>query len=196
MDEPRIKGAAVRELVLWYGEKYGEKKLERLAARAGEIAGRKPTEPPILELLPSAWYPSRTVNALLDALAEGENEVVLQHLAHDATRAVIARGTGTVYRFLLQKLATPELYARLVPRFWSQLHSTGERTITIVAPGQLESVVRAWPGHHPLLCTITIETMAAIFEAMGLTDVRWRRLACVSKGDAECRTELRWRSRA
>jgi len=83
---------------------------------------------------------------------------------------------------------------------WKQLHSTGEREVTIFEePGpngerRAESIVRDWPGHHPVLCTVTIETMCAIFETMGCREVEWRRTKCISKdGGRACVTERTWR---
>ncbi len=54
-------------------------------------------------------------------------------------------------------------------------------------------MVESWPGHHPLLCWITIYTMAYMFEVMGYK--RWSvdRVACVSQGAARCETILRYR---
>ncbi len=81
-----------------------------------------------------------------------------------------------------------------MPRLWRQLHTTGKRKITIDTPTSATSIVAEWPGHHAVLCTITIETMRAIFERMGKRDVRWERTRCVSKhGGTECVTKLTWR---
>lgn len=189
-----IKGAVLRAFLDCYGERFGQSRLRALADRASEIHTERRGEPiNILELLPSTFYPVAISHACLDALSEGETEQSLGRLARETTRAVIAASTNSVYRFVLARLVSPELYAYSVPRFWKQLHTTGERQLTILGKGSAESVVSNWPGHHPLLCTFTIETMVSIFEAMGLKDVRWKRLECVARGNAVCRTELKWR---
>jgi hypothetical protein len=117
----------------------------------------------------------------------------LDRIVKDATRFVVKQTMNGVYRFLLENLITPDMYALSVPRLWRQLHTTGRRRIEIAGPGEATSIVSAWPGHHPLLCSIAIATMCGVFEVMGCRDVRWERIECVSEGGRQCVTRVRWR---
>lgn len=189
-----MKGAVIREFVRWYEENQGKDRMREIAARApADLRDLLDPDKPLVTLLAATWYPARFVHALLDTLAESHSEAELRRMAHDSTRALVAQGTHSAYRFLLAKLVTPDMYAASIPFMWKQLHSTGERRVRIVGEGRAESVVSRWPGHHPLLCTVTIETMCSIFELMGCADVRWDRRSCVSDGGAECATDLTWR---
>jgi hypothetical protein len=82
---------------------------------------------------------------------------------------------------------------RHVHRLWRRLHTTGDRQMRIVAPGEALSVVENWPGHHPFMCWSTIYTMAYVFEAMGYKHWSVERTACVSHGGQRCQTVLRYR---
>ena len=193
MSEAMVKGAAVREFFLWYGEARGDDAVTRMVARAPEdCRALLDPEDPITKILPGSWYPCRLVHAMLDSVAEEVPRTALLPLLREANRAVVDKAARGVYRMFFRRLLTPEMYALAVPRFWNQLHNTGKRRMKVLSAGLAESVVSDWPGHHPLLCTLTIETMAAVFEHMGKVDVRWDRKACLSDGAPECVTHLRW----
>lgn len=81
-------------------------------------------------------------------------------------RDLVKNGVNSVYRFVLAKLVSPEMYARMIPRLWHQLHTTGERKLEIV------------------------------FEAMDCKNVRWQRVRCITRdGGDECVSTVKWRSR-
>ena len=195
MPEPMIKGAIMRDCVVWYGERYGSDALKQAAERLpDDVRAMLDIESPTFHLLGSLWYPARLVHAFLEALARDRSATEMNRLLYDATRGLVKGGARqSVYRFFLERLVTPEIYAVCVPRFWRQLHSTGDRQVKIARRGYAESIVTNWPGHHPLLCTLTIETMSAVFETMGCKSVTWDRVACVSNGARECKTLLSWR---
>lgn len=194
MSEPMIKGAVMRDFVVWYGAHYGPAYLRRTGDRLPQhIRDRIDLEHPTFRLLGSLWYPVEIVHAFLEAIAHGRTPAEMNRLLHDANRNFLRTGMRqSVYRFLFERLVTPEIYAVLVPRFWKQLHSTGERRIKIIRPGFAESTVANWPGHHPLLCTMVIETMCAVFETTGCKNVSWERVSCVSDGASECKTHVTW----
>jgi hypothetical protein len=194
MPEPMIKGAVMRDFVVWYGERYGPSFLRRTAERLPPHVREKiDVDHPTFRILGSLWYPAEIVHAFLEAIAQGRTPAEMNRLLHDANRNFLQNGVRqSVYRFLFERLGTPEIYAVCVPRFWKQLHSTGERRVKIIRPGLAESIVFNWPGHHPLLCTMTIETMCAVFETMGCKNVSWERVSCVSDGARECKTFVSW----
>jgi hypothetical protein len=191
--EPRVKGAAIREFLLWYDEQYGHEATLRLAeAIPPSYEGLISPSEPALGVLGASWYPSALVAPMLDSLAATTKDGGRQ-FALEANRAVVPRMIRGVYRVLFDVVATPERYAQHVGRLWRRLHTTGDRRMRIVAPGEAFSTVESWPGHHPLLCWITIYTMAFLFEAMGYTQWSVDRIACVSDGAARCATTLRYR---
>ncbi len=187
------KGAVIREFVAWYQHAYGDEQLRKLGDSVPqEYRALFDPDEAFVTFLASSWYPTAILHLAFDALAVHHNEGELRRMFRDSTRWVVKRSVSTVYRFLLAKVVTPELYAQAVPRMWKQLHTTGERRMRILEDGVAESIVTDWPGHHPLLCTLTIETMCAIFETMGCKDVGWSRKSCVAEGAAECRTIVTW----
>lgn len=188
-----IKGAAIRAFFEWYQEKYGVEHIREMARKAPEdLRAALDPEQPLVTILPASWYPSRLVCSMLEVLREGKTEAEFREIVRIGNMTVIDR-SFSVYRFLLETLVTPELYAAAIPRLWKQLHNTGRRRMKIDGPGEATSTVSDWPGHHPLLCTITIETMRAIFVRMGKKDVQWKRIKCVTThGGKECVTKLTW----
>jgi hypothetical protein len=194
MPEAMVKGAVIREFVTWFELHQGRERIRTIAERAPEdLRDLLDPDEPLVRILPSSWYPARLVHSILDTLSEDIPEARLVEMAHDATRWAISRAMNGVYRFTFEKLASPQVYAALVPRLWRQLHTTGERRLQVTGPGQAESVVSSWAGHHPLLCTITVEMMCGLFEKMGCKDVRYKRTSCVSRGAKECVTRVTWR---
>lgn len=193
--EPMIKGGAIREFFAWYERRYGVESVRTIAARVPEgLRDVLDPDEPIVHLLPSSWYPASLVHVMLDALGEDRSPIELERLTKEASRDVVKNGMNSVYRFLLEKLVSPEMYARMIPRLWRQLHSTGERSMEIVGEGEARSRIARWPGHHPTLCALTNELMCAIFEEMGCRNVRWERVRCITRdGGNECVATVKWR---
>ena len=165
MAEPMIKGAVLREFVRWYEQNHGTERLRLVAQNVPDDLRRyiDPDEP-IINLLAASWYPSRFCDVLLDTIGEGLSDAEIERMAYDANRWVVAHSMTGVYRFALRRLVTPQMYALSIPRLWRQFHTTGDREVRVTSPTTAESSVRRWPGHHPILCTVTIETMCAILE--------------------------------
>jgi hypothetical protein len=190
-----VKGAAVRELLAW--------SLERLAPGTGErMIGRMRPEDrallvpdaPALGIRGSKWYPSPLVHSVLDVFAESVGGEAQHGFMRDACAAVIPRMVAGPYRALFGLLASPSLYARLIQHGWRQLHTTGQRSMVLPRPGEAESQINNWSGHHPILCEVTVETMATLFRVMLRSDIQVQRVACVSEGAPCCRALLRWSS--
>ena len=193
MAEPMIKGGVLREFVQWYEQNHGTERLREVTRALPEDL-RSYVDPydPVVKLLAASWYPSRFCNLMLEKVADGLAEPEIERMAYDANRSLFARRTSSVYRFALARLVSPELYALSIPRLWRQLHSTGDRTIRVTGT-TAESTVANWGGHHPVMCTITIETMCAVLEHMKCRDVTWRRISCVSRGGDACVTKVSWK---
>jgi hypothetical protein len=193
MPEPMIKGGMLREFVQWYEHAHGAERIREVARRVpDDLRTLIDPDEPLVNILAASWYPARLTHTILDAVTEGLDARGVERIAHDANRWIVQRGMGSVYRFALQRIVTPEMYAASVARLWRQIHSTGDRSLELTSRTTAVSTVRDWGGHHPVLCTVTIETMCALFESMGKKNVRWTRTACVSRGAQECVTRLEW----
>jgi hypothetical protein len=180
-------------MLLWYEDHYGHEALGHLLRNVPrEYALSIAPSEPAFGLLASTWYPSSFINAVLDAVCE-ETDDEGREIARQANSVVVPRMIHGVYRILFTLVATPERYARHVPRLWNGLHTTGKRSMAIRAPGEAFSVTEDWPGHHPMLCWVTIYTMAYVFEAMGYKQWEVDRVACVSHGKGRCETVLRFK---
>lgn len=191
--EGRIKGAAFREFVLWYEEDFGRQATMACFARLPpEHQELLDLTKPAAGILASTWYPAALINTWLDIISEGWTPEHTTQICRSANAFTVPRLIKGVYRFLFESVATPSLYARHIRRAWRQLHTTGLRTITIVSPGYAESIIEQWPAHHPVLCQVTNETMAAVFRMMKLQNVTLERVHCVSQGDPRCVTYVRW----
>jgi hypothetical protein len=194
VDEPKIKGASIRECLLWHDRRYGHEETLLLTERLPPhlLAMLHPAQP-ALGILGASWYPCTLVHNMCDRLLELRGGGDGRELALAANREVMPRIMHGMYRMVLRTVGSPELYAHHVQRLWRRLHTTGERSITLHEPDEAFSVVENWPGHHPLLCWLTIYTMAYMFETMGYKRWSVERVACVSQGGARCETLLRYR---
>ena len=194
MGEAMIKGGAIREFFAWYERKFGIESVRDMARRVpSDLAPLVDPDDPVVHFLASSWYPARLVHSMLDTMNEGRSDLEIERLARDATRHVVANGMGSVYRFLLEKLGSPQIYASMIPRMWRQLHDTGDRSVEIVEEGRAISKVANWAGHHRVLCMLSTMLMCAIFEQMGKKNVKWTCTRCISRdGGRECVYEVRW----
>ncbi len=190
--DARVKGAVIREFLVWYESVHGRGYVERVCARLepDELAKLSP-ERMGLGMLPTGWYSSAIVHAVLDGVTEGATPAEVSALLREGNAVVVQRMTRGLYQFLFRMVGSPALYAKHIQRAWRLLHTTGERHMEL-SPGRAESSIRDWPGHHPVLCELTTETMRTVFEVMGCRHVTAEPVACLSRGDLECRTILRY----
>jgi hypothetical protein len=188
-----IKGSAIRELVLWY-ERAHDATLLRAVARAmpPELGADLDADAPGLGVLANRWYDARVVHLLLDATVARTPPHARDALLREGLREGVRHASRGIYAFVLAQIASPELYARNIQRFWSLLQDSGERRIDMVGMNGALSITRAWKAHHPLACRVNQHTMAAILELMGCRDVRFDLESCVSEGGTECRYRFRW----
>ncbi len=188
-----IKGSGLIGYLRWFVEEHGE---DRLLALLSQIPEERRVafapEAPRLGLIATGWYDSRTAHLLLDAMTQGLSPAERTEMARRASAYSVQLAVRGLFKLAFQLMGTPERYAKYIQRFWRQLHDTGIRKVDIVSDGVALSFIEDWPGHHPFLCEVTTETMAAIFREMGCVDVEVTRLECVSHGDSRCQAMLRW----
>jgi len=190
----RIKGAAIREVVRWYARTNGRERLAQAVTQMPPaLAVQLDPNDDALGIIASSWYDAALVHAMLDAIVAPYPAGDRSALLKTAAREAVATSMRGVYKFVIGQIVTPGFYARNIQRLWGLLHDGGSREIRIVRDGLAISRTWNWPGHHPLLCEVTIETMCAIFELTGKRDVVARRTRCVAEGAHECVAEVRWR---
>ncbi len=188
-----MKGAIFAEYLRWYATVYDGARLAR-AIRDNPICreGGLTAEPPVFGIVPSIWYPARVCHAVLDAATLGMNDIEKTRFVVDGTQFVADKLMSGLYATLVRWMGTPERFSAHIQSGWNQLHTSGEREIRIVKPGEALSLVRAWPGHHPLLCRMIHETARSVFARMGIGTVTSSFENCVSLGHHECVARLQW----
>lgn len=190
-----MKGGAIREIVRWYVRTRGAEDIARaVGALPPDLAARLDIGADALGILPSVWYDAQLVHALLDEIVAPCPPQDRRRLIAEAAREGVAQSARGVYGFVLRQIVTPAFYARHIQRLWRMLHDGGHREIVFVGTRAARSRTWDWPGHHPLLCEVTIATMAAVFELTGKKDVVATRVSCVSNGAKECVADVRWRA--
>lgn len=190
-----MKGGAIREFFAWYQQKFGLEGVREMARRVEppELRALLDPDDPIVNFLASSWYPARLVHVMLEIGMEGRTELEVERLARDAARHVVANSMGSAYRAILKKLGSPQIYARMIPRMWRQLHDTGDRSVIITSEGHATSKIANWAGHHRLVCLLSTALMCAIFEQMGCKNVKWSCVHCIARGGGnECVYEVEW----
>ena len=191
---PRVKGGAIRDLLLYYEDRFGREYASAAAhALEGESALLVWPDRVALGLLPNLWYPSEVIVAILDAIAMRHDEETLEELMVSGSDLVVRRLSEGAYQVLFRLVASPELYAKHIQRAWDQLHTTGKRKVEIVDKGVAESSIFDWAGHHRLLCRTVNHTTRALFGAMGYRHVELISERCVSRGDHFCKNRIHYR---
>jgi hypothetical protein len=192
VEEPKIKGAAIREMLLWHVKRYGHAETVALTERVPpHLMTTFDTTQPALGVLGATWYPCAVTHPMLDRVVEVHGNEG-RDIANAANREAVPKMIRGVYRMLFRTAASPQLYASHIQRFWRRLHTTGDRGMTIFESGEAHSVIENWPGHHPFLCWSSIYTMAYVFEAMGYTRWSVERIKCVDHGATRCESLLRY----
>jgi hypothetical protein len=187
----RIKGAAFREFVCWYGDTRGPTALRQAALR-GKVTEPLNPNHPALGVIASVWYEAEIVHRLLDGMTMGLSNTEIQALANDGSAAVMGATLRGVYRVLFAWMATPARYARYAPKLWSAYYDSGQVRIEMPHDRCAISHVRDWSTHHPVICELNRGAARAIYTAMGRRGVQVERQACVTDGDAECRFRTTW----
>ncbi|NMB76284.1 MAG: hypothetical protein GYA21_14275 [Myxococcales bacterium] len=189
--EPTIKGAMVREFLIWHAKKFGrESTIDLLSGIPGKDYLDLDTGREVFGFLANEWYPVVVVHSMLDRMEAIHGKAAMPGLIREGTSYMVDATLRGIYRFLFRIMANPLSYSRHIQKAWRSLHSTGEREVILVGEGHAESTTRDWAGHHRWLCRTTSETMRRIFEIMGYTRVELDIQQCVSDGDALCRTVL------
>lgn len=191
--EPRIKGAAIQPFLAWYAREWGREPLrEAVAGIPQPLRACFNLDDEQLGVLPSAWYPAASIHAFLDRLLARHDAAERRRITAEGARAVIESTLTGVYRWLFQVMMSPERYARNAHKLFSRYYEPGTMLKQPLGERGHLTIVRDWPGHHPLLCDFLVHTAEYVYSALGCRELEIRRVACISQGDGDCRFEVRW----
>jgi predicted hydrocarbon binding protein len=190
----RIKGAAVRQFLIWYRGENGDRAFDDCFARlAPEVTSELDMGSESLGIVASRWYDCRLIHTILEALMAELSEEEAHALIVEGSQAVMDHTLRGVYRSLFEWMANPKRYARHGAKIWSTYYDSGEFRIES-DPESRRAVctIRDWSSHHPILCDMNRGASAAIYRAMGLPDAECVRESCVARGGSECRFVTTW----
>ena len=190
----RIKGAALRQFLLWHQQNLREPDFQsRFANLAPDLSNQLSIGTEALGIRASQWYECRLIHGILDALTAGMSEAEKLALTVEGSRAVMNHTLRGVYRSLFEWMANPKRYARHGSKIWSTYYDSGDFAIeSYEEDRRAVCTIRDWSSHHPVLCDMNRGASAAIYRAMGLPDADCVRETCVSDGAGECRFLTTW----
>jgi hypothetical protein len=190
----RIKGAALRQFLIWYERRLGERAFrERFTGLAPDLDGQLDRGAEALGILASRWYDCRLIHGILDSLSAGLSEQELLAVTVEGSQAVMDHTLRGIYRSLFEWMANPKRYARHGGKIWSTYYDSGDFAIdSSETERRAACSIRNWASHHPILCDMNRGASTAIYRAMGLADADCVREACVSSGADECRFVTSW----
>ena len=126
-----IKGAAFREFLIFYGKNVDPVRAAGAVKASGSFELN--TARSDFGILQNTWYPAELVHELLDRLTEGFDEPELQKLAQAAAIHIMGVTLHGVYKTMFSLIATPERYARHIPKLWKVHYDNGEPAVVIRA---------------------------------------------------------------
>ncbi|NOY90619.1 MAG: hypothetical protein GXP55_05360 [Deltaproteobacteria bacterium] len=190
----RVKGGAVRQMLLWLEKEFDEARLSNLR-RALEGHGHEDlnADLPAFGILSSRWYSASLFRAFCDELIRKLTRQEAQRLAKTAGNAALERSLGMFHRMLLRRIASPELHRRFAQRLWNAHFDTGRVDVELPAPGRSIVRYRQWTSHHRFMCDMCTASDIVIYGAMGLRDVEVKQLSCIDDGDDDCAHLVTWR---
>jgi hypothetical protein len=192
-DTGKIKGSALRELLIWLEHVRGKRDFQKAwNAAPTALRGELELGRPALGALASAWYPIELVHLLLDELTRGMSEEQLETFASDAARATLAASMQGVQKAAFALLVAPERYPKVINVLFRMNYDSGLARIVVHGPRCHEAIVSGWRGHHPLVCRVDHLAKVPLYESMGCKGVNVRRTACTTHGDTDCRSTVVW----
>ncbi len=190
----RIKGAALRQFLLWCREKLGEPAFGNcFADLPPDLARQLSIGADALGIIGSRWYDCSLIHGILDALTAGMSDEEKLALTVEGSQSVMDYTLRGIYRTLFQWMADPTRYARHGDKIWSNYYDSGDFAIqSSTEDRRAVCTIRNWSSHHPILCDMNRGASTAIYRAMGLPHANCVREACVAQGANECRFVTTW----
>jgi len=189
----KIKGGAVRQMLLWLEQELDDTRLERLRVALDGHDEDLNADLPAFGILSSRWYPGTLFHAFCEGLIAGLNRDEVEELARTAGNTALERSLGKFHRILLRRIASPELHRKFAQRLWSAHFDTGTVDVELPAPGQAIVRYTHWTSHHRFFCDMCTASDLVIYGAMGLKNVEVSQLRCIDDGDDDCAHRVTWK---
>lgn len=190
----RIKGAVIRDFILWHVRENGQgplaRAVQRLPADQRDVFDLAKEG---LGVLSSDWIAASAVHAVLDDLTKGLSAAEYDELARKAADAAISGMMTGVQKIVFATLMTPNAYAKIVNLAFRLNYEHGRVISEQLGPTRQRGYVEGWASHHPFLCRLNVEIKARVYRAMKCEDVRIEARFCRSLGDKECSSIIVWR---
>jgi hypothetical protein len=188
-----VKGAALREFLLWFEHHYGtDYRAEVEAELPPELKGLADETREAFGLLASNWYPMELIHVAMDAMMSRITPDEMEHIALKAGPEVFRSQMTGLQRRAFRLLVTPDRYRKYVAMIWRQNFDSGDVEVLETGPKEHHGFIRNWPGHHPLICSLIQAGKVAIYEEMGCKEVSIALNGCVSTGADACSSKIRW----
>jgi hypothetical protein len=193
-NEPKIKGLAFIEILKWYSQTHGRKRIDAaVGALPPHLASFIANPGSVtLGLLPGSWYPAALVQHIFRHMTSGLTYQAIRQLAADAVKASVGTTLNGIYKTFIRLLVTPEMIAEHYQKIWRLYHSSGECKVLIHSPTHHEMRLSDWPVHDSFLCLMNVYATKMILELSGCKDVTTSLIRCIDKGDTYCAYEQRW----
>jgi hypothetical protein len=116
---------------------------------------------------------------MLEAITFGLTREQRSELLRTGVEQAVGSTLTGVYKVLFKTLVTPERHAKYAQKIWDNYYNTGTVQGRMLDEHRSEQWVTNWPGHHPLLCELSISSLTVFHQHMGCTNVKVNRTACV-----------------
>ncbi|MGD0675196.1 MAG: protein kinase [Polyangiaceae bacterium] len=189
----RTKGTAVRAVVAWFTETYGDSAVEQIAKLASpELNACIRFGDPLCGVMASAWYDTPLIGELLDLLERVARPVDSADFSSCIGAAIARDNVGGVYRALFRLIASPTILAANAHRVWQTYVDEGSLTVHLRGESFFEARIRGWSGHHPTVCRTVRPTIEHVLRTVGYQAPSVSRTGCVGEGDGACAFEASW----
>lgn len=193
-----VKGAAVREFLVWYQQRFGADGITKLLKHVPPaVQHRFDAARPDLGILASAWYPAEIIHAYCDALVRVHQGFELDAILKEGVAFTMKRNLESLYkRFFIKVLLSPERYVKFGQSLWGMHFDNGALDVRWNGPNTLHWTVDGWQSHHRILCQMVTLSEPSVFGAMGCKHVSSVEKGCVAQGDPRCVHVIRWSNSA
>jgi serine/threonine protein kinase len=189
----RIKGAALRAGIAWFGEMYGEPGMARVAELASPaLAQQLRKDDPAFGIIASGWYDTALVGELLALLDQVASPAEPEAFRAKVAEAIARDNVHGVYRALFRLVASPPLLEANANRVWRTYVDEGALVVALRGPGSFEGRVRGWAHHDPVVCRMIQSMFEALLRAVGYAGLVVERTECVGEGAPHCLFEGEW----
>ncbi len=189
----RIKGAALRAALVWFGDERGPEGLARLVEEASpELRAVLRPGDPACGIIASTWYDAPLVGELIAAIEGIMAPADVEAFRSQLAQAIARDNVSGVYRALFRLISTPPLLEANAQRVWQTYVDEGTLTFRIQAPGAFRAYVRRWDRHQTKVCELLRALIEEMLRAIGYSGLVVERTQCVDDGHGECVFEGQW----